>query len=41
MRIPWPDVYRLDVIEFLTTLCYIRDKCAWEKFEIEKFKRQN
>lgn len=41
MRIPWPDVYRLEVIEFLTTLCYIRDKRAWEKSEIGKFKRQN
>ena len=41
MRIPWPDVYRLEVIEFLTTLCYIRDKRAWEKSEIEKYKIQN
>ena len=39
MRISWNDAYKLNIIEFLNVLCYIKDRNDWEKQQIEDYKR--
>jgi hypothetical protein len=35
----WDEVWRMDVVEFLNIMCYIRDKAEKEKEDIERWKR--
>lgn len=36
----WDNVFQMNVVEFLNIMCYIKDKKAMEKNEIDKFKRR-
>ena len=38
-RCSWDDVWKMSAIEFLTIICYKKDKVAKMKEDIEKFKR--
>lgn len=40
-RISWDDAFRKNVVEFLNTIAYIKDKADWEKSEYEKLTRRN
>lgn len=31
----------MDAVEFLTLLCYLKDKRAWEKEEMKRYKAKN
>ena len=35
----WDDVWRMNVVEFLNIMCYIRDKAEKEKEDIERWRR--
>ena len=35
----WDEVWQMNVVEFLNTICYIRDKNEYEKEQIEKWQR--
>lgn len=39
MRIPWSEVFKMQVLEFLNVNCYIRDKNNYEKEQMEKWRR--
>lgn len=39
MRIPWQQTFELNIVEFLNTLAYTRDKAQWEKNERERWRR--
>lgn len=38
-RCSWEEVWRMAAVEFLNIICYIKDKVAKEKEDIEKWKR--
>ena len=38
-RCSWDDVWKMDAVEFLSIICYKRDKAAKDKEELEKWKR--
>ena len=38
-RCCWDDVWNMNVVEFLNIICYIKDRAAKEKEDIEKWKR--
>lgn len=39
-RETWDNIFQKNVYEFLNLVCYLKDKRAMEKNEIEKFKRR-
>lgn len=34
-------MFKMDAVEFLTMLCYLKDKRVWEKAEMERYKKAN
>lgn len=41
VHLSWNEVWEMNIIEFLNTLSYCRDKAAWERAEQEKWRRKN
>lgn len=39
-RESWETVFKMNIVEFLNILCYIRDKAAEEKRKMEEYKRK-
>ena len=39
MRISWNEAFKMNIVEFLNILCYIKDKGEWEKKQMEEYKR--
>lgn len=39
-RYTWREVQNLNIVEFLNTLAYMRDKNAYDKEQIKKYKRR-
>lgn len=37
----WDEVYKKEITEFLTLMCYSRDLSNWEKAETEKWKNRH
>ena len=40
-RCPWADVWRMEAIEFLTIICYAKDKAADRAAREQKWMREN
>lgn len=41
MRCSWDAVWEMPAIQFLNALAYRKDKAAWEKAEMERWKRSH
>ena len=41
MRISWDDAFKLNIIEFLNVLCYIKDKNTEERKQLDEYKQKN
>lgn len=37
----WSDVWKMNVVEFLNLLCYLKDRSEHQKELIEKWKKEN
>ena len=41
MKMDWHRVYELNIVEFLTVVCYYNDKAQYEKEQIKLWKQKN